>query len=364
MSLLKDFLNSHNITSRKIAVGVSGGSDSLALALMAQEELLPLGYQIIALTVDHRLRPASSQEAAYVGEIMRKYGIEHHILVWEGSKPESGIEEAARKARYALFGQWCAENRTDTIMTAHHLYDQAETFFIRLQRGSGLDGLCGMQNVFATGNLKILRPLLQTPPQKMKEYLRGRHIAWVEDESNDCPDFLRGKLRRLLPDFLTAAGITPQRIAETMQRLQSSRCYLEKQTQKACDNYCRNWYGYAWSCSRKAFAALESEIQFRLLALLLKNTAGSDYPPRAESIIRLAAAMQNEDFGAATLGYCYICRHKDILWFFPEQFAPDDYSREKWKKYLSSHPELKKREIPFRLKVFLTSLKTGAENCG
>lgn len=114
---------------QSFAVGVSGGADSLALVYLLREWALRCGKKIVALTVDHQLRPTSRQEADYVAKLMRQAGIEHHILTWEGEKPVSGIETAAREARYRLLEDWCLSNGIYTIFMAHHKRDQAETFF-------------------------------------------------------------------------------------------------------------------------------------------------------------------------------------------------------------------------------------------
>ena len=138
---------------------------------------------------------------------MKTFGIEHHILVWEGEKPKTGIEEMAREARYALLQDWCENNDVRVLAIAHHAKDQAETFFLRLQRGSGLFGLSGMQAVSQRGNLKIIRPLLHTEPEKLKDYLRGKNLGWVEDPSNQCEDFLRVKIRKRLDNLLDEMDI-------------------------------------------------------------------------------------------------------------------------------------------------------------
>ena len=117
---MKDFLKSHNIEDKVIAVGVSGGADSLALAIWAAENAKKCNIKVVALTVDHKLRPESTEEAEYVSKIMQKYGVEHHILTWEGEKPDTGIEEAARIARYNLLKNWCFSHGIKSIMIAHH----------------------------------------------------------------------------------------------------------------------------------------------------------------------------------------------------------------------------------------------------
>ena len=159
MTNLKNIINISHITGDRVAVGVSGGADSLALVFLLDEILRPQGRRVIALTVDHGLREESSAEADYVSQLMAKYGIEHHILVWQGKKPSTGIEEAAREARYALLCGWCQAHEVETLCVAHHQQDQAETFLIRLQRGSGLTGLCGMSELSRRDGLKIVRQI-------------------------------------------------------------------------------------------------------------------------------------------------------------------------------------------------------------
>ena len=275
--MFQSFLKANHITEKKIAVGVSGGSDSLALALMLQEELSSLGYKIVALTVDHGLRPSSSKEAEYVSEIMKAHDIEHHTLVWEGEKPQTGIEEAARTKRYALILDWCHQNGFSDLMLAHHMNDQAETFLMNMFRGSGLDGLCGMKEVSEKENIKILRPLLHTHPDVMKKYLQNREIAWVNDESNADDNFLRVKIRNFLPIMQEKIGISAQDIAETMSRLQTSQSFIVSELQKKMDADFSNWFDVAYSCPKDAWETFDFEMKFRLLSYLLKKT-GKDSP--------------------------------------------------------------------------------------
>lgn len=357
-----EFLNKHNIKDKTIAVGVSGGSDSLGLILAAHHELVPKGYKIIALTVDHRLRPSSAQEAEYVKTIMQKNSIEHHILVWNKTEqPVADIENAARKARYGLIADWCKINNVRYVMTAHHLHDQAETFFMRLQRGSGLYGLCGMQEVFCRRGLYILRPLLNTNPQVMKDFLLNNGIAWIEDESNDSEDYLRVKMRHALPDFYKKTGLTAEKIVNTMQRLQCSRNYLETEIRRFIDQSFHKWFDYAYSCRYEQFLDFDDEIKFRLLAYLLQNISQSEYAPRAEKILSLIDKLKNKNFRSATLGYCYLCRFNDYLWIFPEDCPAENYSAAAWKTFQKNNPQYRKIKLPFRLRVYILTHQTSME---
>ena len=169
MQVIRDFFIKNNIDAKAIAVGVSGGADSLALALLLKEYLPDI--KIVALTVDHKLRPTSLEEALYTKDVMEKFGIEHHILTWKGEKPLTGIEEQARLARYELLTNWCKKNNINYLAIAHHLFDQAETFLMRIQRGSGVLGLSSMEDIVVRDGICILRPLLDISPLMLKEYL-------------------------------------------------------------------------------------------------------------------------------------------------------------------------------------------------
>src|SRR5579863_9177854 len=127
-----------------IAVAVSGGADSMALALLADAWAKARRGRAVALTVDHRLRAESTAEARQVARWLRRHGIAHEILTWTAPRPRSGVQAAARAARYALLEDWCLRAHCLHLLTAHHRRDQVETFWLRLTRGSGLDGLAAM----------------------------------------------------------------------------------------------------------------------------------------------------------------------------------------------------------------------------
>lgn len=355
--MFSEFLKQNNITQKELAVGVSGGSDSLALVLMAQEELAPLGYRLVALTVNHGLRPSAAKEAKYVQTLMKQYGIEHHTLVWKGLKPQTGVEEAARLARYELLADWCLKHQIKVLMTAHHLYDQAETFLMRLQRGSGLDGLCSMSPVAKWPGVKLARPFLNTPPEVMKNYLSARHIHWITDESNADDKLLRVKMRQALP-LLEKLGISALKISETAARLQKTQKYLQQITDENFQKIFISYGNFAFSCLKSDYVLLDEEMRYRLLVKLIREVGKNPYPPRAERLLKLDASLQAESFKAATLGHCAVRCFNQQLWFFPEKAAVLGSAHKVWKKYLQTHPKLKKAKIPSALRAWYVTTES------
>ncbi len=128
----------------QIAAAVSGGADSLALALLLHDWARPLGGHVTALTVDHGLRPEAAAEARFVARTLKPLGLAQQTLRWRGVKPEANISAMARRARHDLMSRCCARRGLLHLALGHHLDDQAETFLLRLGRGSGLGGLAAM----------------------------------------------------------------------------------------------------------------------------------------------------------------------------------------------------------------------------
>src|SRR5947207_9940725 len=143
-----------------IAVAVSGGPDSLALTILADRWVRERGGGLVALTIDHQLRPESADEVRVLGGWLAARGIPHHVLVWTDTKPAAGIQEAARAARYHLLAEWCRAQGCLHLLTAHHREDQAETYLIRRRAGSGIDGLAAITAVREIPGMPSARPLL------------------------------------------------------------------------------------------------------------------------------------------------------------------------------------------------------------
>ncbi len=191
--------------ARGALLAVSGGPDSVALMLLAHAWAEALTTQsgptvrLAVATVDHGLRPQSSQEAKAVAGWAAALGLPHRILDWQGEKPVTRIQERAREARYALLLAHALEIGADYIVTAHHADDQAETILFRLLRGSGLSGLAGMSGAAPRGELIHLRPLLDCPKDALIAVCEARGHPYFRDASNENLAYARARLRKLAP---------------------------------------------------------------------------------------------------------------------------------------------------------------------
>lgn len=356
MQVIKDFFEKNNIKDKKIAVGVSGGADSLALALMLKEELKDT--HIIALSVDHGLRPTSNDEAIYVQKVLNDFGIEHHILYWEGEKPTVGIEESARIARYNLLCNWCKENNVKYLAIAHHIFDQAETFLMRLERGSGVLGLSAMSDISERDGIIILRPLLRLRPDIMKKYLKDRNINWVEDESNYCDDFLRVRMRKFLPLLEKETGISAERLLLAVDNLKRTRDFIEDSVDDIIKNHTHCWNNVCYSFDFAYFSNLHKELSFHLMGKIIKELSLKDYTPLAEDLLNLIDKIKDNNFESATLGGCIILKSDLKIWVIKEYRNKDDnYSNNEWEKFILQNPNVRGVKIPYKLKIALLKEK-------
>lgn len=295
-----------------VAVAVSGGADSLSLALFASAWARKRGGRLTALTVDHGLRPEAADEARRVGRWLRARGIEHRIIAWRGEKPEANIQAAARDARYALLSGWCARRGILHLLLAHHAGDQAETYLLRLARGSGVDGLAAMATVHELLSVRVLRPLLDVPRVRLEASLRRAGQEWVDDPTNRDRDHARVRMRQLLP-ALSEEGLTGARLARTAGQLARARATLETAVADAmADSVALHPAGFCL-LDREEFLAMPPEIALRILARVLRTVGGTAYPPRLESLERLLDELSLPDARGRTLAGCRLLPWRGAL---------------------------------------------------
>ena len=203
-----------------LILAVSGGPDSTALLYLAARWRAARrpGPHLVAVSIDHRLRPEARHEAAAVKRLCEKLGVEHHTMRWSGAKPSTGIQEAARVARYRLLSVAARRAKARCVLTAHTLDDQAETVLLRLAAGSGPAGLAAMRPRDVRGGVVLLRPFLGVRKARLVATLRRAKVGWAEDPMNANPAFARPRLRAA-EAVLAREGLTPERLGRLAERM-------------------------------------------------------------------------------------------------------------------------------------------------
>ena len=280
-----------------LVLAVSGGPDSTALMVLAARwrKTLKVKPNLIAVTVDHGLRQEAKREAAAVGRLARKLGIAHRILRWTGVKPKTGLQEAARVARYRLLAGAAREANASNILTAHTRDDQAETMLIRMSRGSGITGLAAMARISAVpgdrdGKVKLIRPLLDIPKARLIATLRAAKITFADDPSNRDPRFTRARLRGLMSE-LAREGLDSRRLALLALRLRRADVAIETVVDRAEAELARPSSAPGTIAFDAAgYARLPAEVALRLIGRAAAS-AGNEGPVELAKLEALKMAL-------------------------------------------------------------------------
>ncbi len=317
-----------------LLLAVSGGPDSTALMLLAARwrAARKHGPRLIAATVDHGLRKEAKEEAAAVGRLARKLGMAHRILRWSGPKPATGLQQAARQARYRLLALAARSAGAPVILTAHTRDDQAETVLIRMTRGSGITGLGAMSRCATLDTqsgtpsplvgegwgagyarlrkggggrrtvarmedpLILVRPLLDVPKTRLIATLKAAKVRFAEDPSNRDPRFTRARLRALMP-ALAREGLDAGRLARLAQRLRRADAAIDAAVAQAASELALAAPPpgtLAYDAGR--FAALPTEVGLRLLGRAL-DRVGDEGPVELGKLEALKTALEAAQTG-------------------------------------------------------------------
>lgn len=289
-------------TPTALAIAVSGGADSMALALLCQEWANGKKMKLTALIVDHGVRAESAKEAKRVQAWLQKRRINAVILKGQGLTAGPGLQSRAREYRYQLLLGWCREHKVTHLLLAHHADDQRETILMRLVRGSGVDGLAGMSPAGERDGITLVRPLLGVSKKELMDYLSSKKQEWIEDPANQDPKHTRNRLRKL-NSLLEEEGLTPERLMLIHSNLSRSADYLNTQADGFLAHHATlcDW-GYA-AFDRAEFQVLHEEMQLRSLKKMLCFVNGGAPEVRFEELLRLAQALKHRQFKGATLGH-------------------------------------------------------------
>lgn len=282
------------------ALAVSGGRDSMGLlAMAARAATLPDAPHFSVLTVNHGLRAAARDEAQMVAATCAELGLPHHVLEPDVKLGGTDIQQQARYLRYRLMADFCRAHKAP-LVTAHHLYDQAETVAMRLARGSGVDGLAGMAQKqwleTAAGRLLLLRPLLEASPDN----IRGA-LPHADDPSNEDTRFERVRWRKHMP-HMAQAGLTPAALAGLARDMRGLRDGRRGFLRDWLETH-GDWHDYGvLALPRAALLALPTETRDTLLSACVRYFGQHDFPPRRAALSAFAGHISGATSGAAVLG--------------------------------------------------------------
>lgn len=278
---------------RALVAAVSGGPDSVALLALLAEWAAAGRCRLHAVTVDHGLRPEAAAEAALVAALCRELGVPHRIRRWRGEKPQTGLQEKARAARYALLAEEAGALGAGAIVTAHTLDDQAETLLMRMAAGSGLAGLAGMALRGETHGVALLRPLLVIAKSRLLATCAARGLAFAQDPSNADPRFARVRWRKLMPE-LAREGLGAARLGLLAERLARADAALQRRAAQMFAAVSTSEEGDARRLDLAALCREPDEIVIRVLALALAAARADEAcepPPRLARLEDCALAL-------------------------------------------------------------------------
>ena len=311
-NIFVNFRNKLDLLNKKsYVVAVSGGPDSLALVALTQFYKLYKKTKFEYLLVDHNIRKNSHQEAKKVKNLLKKKKINLKILV-NKKKITKNIQAEARIARYDIISNYCKQNRIQTILTAHNLEDQVETFFIRLSRGSGLKGLSSMKELSKIATkVNLFRPLLDVKKLFLIQISKKIFGNFIKDPSNKNEKFLRTKIRNLKKP-LESSGIKYEQIFKSIQNLSLSKLTLQEYLNRTFDELIKK-KGREISINIKKYIKLNNEIKIAVINESIKKLKKNYYDLRSKKVRNLINNINRGDFKKSTLGGCIFFKKGENL---------------------------------------------------
>jgi len=290
------------LNKKNYLIAVSGGPDSLALVALSKAYTFHKKCKFNYVLVDHKIRKNSSHEAKKVKNLLKKNKIKLKILI-NKKKIVKNIQAEARNSRYEILTNYCKKNRIQTLITAHNLEDQVETFLMRLSRGSGLKGLSAMRTLSKISTkVRLFRPLLDVKKYYLQKISKNIFGSYVNDPSNKNVKFLRTKIRNLKAP-LEKSGIRYEQIFRSIQNLSLSKNTLEnylsstfkKMIKKKNNEILINF---------KNYKKLSYDTKLALINVSVKQIKKNYYDLRFKKVANLIEALNKKDFKKSTLGGC------------------------------------------------------------
>lgn len=294
-------ISPEELASERLAVGVSGGADSIFLAFLLHQ----IKANILAITVDHRLQPGSAETAGRVKTQLGKIGLETKILTWNHEDLKSGIETKAREARYRLMIEECKRRGVKQLFIAHHRGDQVETFLMNLARGSGLDGLSGIKPVSELDGIMIIRPMLDISKEEILDYLRSNNIDWQEDPTNHDESISHRNAIRKVLKTARDSHFLESRIWSATQRLSEAKSIVDKSVKQTM-NKIVCWNNEQATIQTDDYRALLFGEKTYIISSILMTFSDNGRKGRFKDLERLIKSIDSCARGKKTLSHSII----------------------------------------------------------
>lgn len=302
--IYKKFEKYFNLNENFI-VAVSGGPDSLALCFLSKIYSIKKHLKVKYLHVDHKLRNNSTKEAKFVKLLLKKLSSNLEILTWVGKKPKSNIQSVARDKRYALIINKAKKLKINNILLGHHKDDLIENFFIRILRGSGLNGMVSFDQKTNIKKINLIRPLLNFSKQNLEYITKKIFNNYVQDPSNKNDKFKRVKIRNFIKN-LELEGLDNNKFNLTIKNLRFANESIKYFVEKNLKDNSTNLNSENFVILSKNFFLQPKEIVFRSLTDVLKSVGKKYYPARGKKIDKLIYQIKNENSFITTLGNCVV----------------------------------------------------------
>ena len=290
---------------KNFVVAVSGGPDSLALSFLAKIYSIKKSIDVKYFIVDHKLRKNSTLEARTVQKKLKNFSIKLNILIWKGAKPKKNIQSIAREKRYKLLIDASKKHKIQNILLGHHLDDLFENFFIRILRGSGLNGLVSLDQKSKVAKINLLRPLLNFDKKDLiyiSKYVFG---SFVEDPSNKNDKFKRVRIRNFLKQ-LENEGLDRYKFLLTIKNLKSANESINFYIKENLKHNISFLEKKKSIILKQDFFNHSREVIFRSFTEVIKMVGKKYYPVRGKKVDKIISEINSKASFKVTLGGCII----------------------------------------------------------
>ena len=293
------------VINKNFIVAVSGGPDSLALSFLAKIFSIKKFLKVKYFTVDHKLRKESTSEARYVQKLLKNYSINLNILTWNGIKPKKNIQSLARDKRYELLINKAKKYKIKNILLGHNLDDLFENFFIRILRGSGLNGLISLDKEIQKNEVNLIRPLINVDKKDLIYISNNIFGSYIKDPSNENDKYKRVKVRNFLTQ-LSLEGLDRNKFFLTIKNLKTANENIKFYVKKNLEENVTILQKNESAILKESFFFQSNEVVFRSLVKIIQIIGKKYYPVRGKKIDKIIQLINFTSSFKVTLGGCII----------------------------------------------------------